>query len=445
MQSRRDTLPEGTTPGPAETRESVERVTISQLPRSLEAASGERRTYAEIVELPAPWLERLLLLWNEIPVNAGDRAVTRAVVDALASLLADHAVGACIVPARGGVQDVIRATGLAEEERSDPTRLFATLAYERVVEIEPGGSTLHVAADDPSCEDERSRVGALITRAAHTLRRGIELARMQARAEEAVAELHAMSAHMVQAEKLASLGQIAAGIVHELNNPLTSIVAYTDYLIRKVSSRKDAAEPNSIDENDRLTRIADSARRMLRFTRDLVSYARPSGDIPIAVHLNVVIDRALAFCEHEIAGVGASVERAFDADVGPVRGLPEQLAQVFVNLVTNACHAMARPTDASEAEAPSKPAILTITTGPGGDDPADRGRMTVVVQDTGCGISQANLALVFQPFFTTKAAGRGTGLGLSIVKSIVEAHGGRIRAESDPSTGTRFVLTFPIE
>ena len=427
MQSRRDTLPEGTTPGPAETRESVERVTISQLPRSLEAASGERRTYAEIVELPAPWLERLLLLWNEIPVNAGDRAVTRAVVDALASLLADHAVGACIVPARGGVQDVIRATGLAEEERSDPTRLFATLAYERVVEIESGGSTLHVAADDPSCEDERSRVGALITRAAHTLRRGIELARMQARAEEAVAELHAMSAHMVQAEKLASLGQIAAGIVHELNNPLTSIVAYTDYLIRKVSSRKDAAEPNSIDENDRLTRIADSARRMLRFTRDLVSYARPSSEVPVPVSMHVVIDQAIAFCEHVIADAQVTIVRVFAPHLGLVCGKPEQLAQIFVNLITNACHAM---TPAG--------GTLTITTHDDGES------IQITIGDTGHGITPDHLPQVFVPFFTTKSSGAGTGLGLAIVKSIVDGHGAKITAASAPGEGAKFTITLPV-
>jgi signal transduction histidine kinase len=127
-----------------------------------------------------------------------------------------------------------------------------------------------------------------------------------------------------------------------------------------------------------------------------------------------------------------------------VRGLPEQLAQVFVNLVTNACHAMAPPADGRPDE-PRRSAILRVSTVRGGDDPADAARVTIVVADTGCGIAKDNLPLIFTPFFTTKAAGKGTGLGLSIVKKIVDGHGGDIRAESDTERGTRFILTFPVE
>ena len=97
MQSERDTLPTGSLP---ESRDSDERVTISTLPRSAEANSGARRARGDGVELPGRWMERLLALWTELPVAAGDRAVTLAVVDAVASLLDDHAVGACVVPLR---------------------------------------------------------------------------------------------------------------------------------------------------------------------------------------------------------------------------------------------------------------------------------------------------------------------------------------------------------
>jgi signal transduction histidine kinase len=427
MQSKRDTVPDPLSSGVPEPRDSAERVTISQLPRSLEAASGPRRTYAEVVELPAPWLERLLLLWSELPVNAGDHAVTQAVVDAVAAMLRDHAVGACIVPSGGGVQEVIRAQGLAVDDLRTPTRLFTALAYERVVEIEPGGSTLHVASDDPACEDERSTQGALITRSAHALRRGLELTRMQVRADEAVNELRAMSAHMVQAEKLASLGQIAAGVVHELNNPLTSIVAYTDYLIRKVSPRKDAGEPSAVDENDRLTRIAESARRMLRFTRDLVSYARPSSEVPVQVSMHMVIDQAIAFCEHVIADAQVTVVRVFAPQLGAVRGKPEQLAQIFVNLITNACHAMA-PAGGT----------LTITTLDDGES------IQITIADSGHGIQPEHLAQVFTPFFTTKTSGAGTGLGLAIVKSIVDGHSATIRVASSAGKGATFTITLPV-
>ncbi|NVL68031.1 two-component sensor histidine kinase, partial [Escherichia coli] len=102
-------------------------------------------------------------------------------------------------------------------------------------------------------------------------------------------DLRALNSHMVQAEKLASLGQIAAGVVHELNNPLTSIVAYTDWLIRKQGMSPNGGDPDSLE---RLRRIGESASRILRFTRDLVAYARPSSEVPVPVSLPTVIEQA---------------------------------------------------------------------------------------------------------------------------------------------------------
>jgi signal transduction histidine kinase len=420
MRSERDTLLSTPDAG-----ESNERVTISQLPTSGEALSGSRATVTEAPQLPPRWLEGFLGLWSNLPIGSGDGAVIQAVVDALATMLPDHAVGACLVPHGGGAHAVIRATGLADEARSDPTRIFSTMTYERVLEFEPGGSTLHVASEDPSCEDERSMTGLALARGAHVARRGVELARMQSRADEAVTELRAMNAHMVQAEKLASLGQIAAGVVHELNNPLTSIVAYTDYLIRKVTART-PREADTADEIDRLKRIAESAGRMLRFTRDLVSYARPSSESPVPISMHMVIDQAVAFCEHVIADAHVTVVRAFEPDLGIVHGKPEQLAQIFVNLVTNACHAMA-----------PQGGTLTITTR------QDDGGIHVELADTGHGIRPEHVAHVFTPFFTTKTAGAGTGLGLAIVKSIVEGHAGAIHVRSDHGKGATFTLTLP--
>jgi signal transduction histidine kinase len=376
-------------------------------------------------QLPPRWLERLFALWSDLPVSSGDRTVVQAVVDALASMFPDHAVGACLVPRGGGAHEVIRATGLADEARSDPTRIFSAMTYERVLEFEPGGSTLHVAAEDPACEDERSMTGLVLASSAHVARRGVELARMQSRADEAVTELRAMNAHMVQAEKLASLGQIAAGVVHELNNPLTSIVAYTDYLIRKVTART-PQDAGSADEIDRLKRIAESAGRMLRFTRDLVSYARPSSEAPVPISMHMVIDQAIAFCEHVIADANVTVVRVFEPELGVVHGKAEQLAQIFVNLVTNACHAMA-----------PGGGTLTVTTRD------DESGIHVDLADTGHGIQPEHLAHVFTPFFTTKTAGAGTGLGLAIVKSIVEGHAGTIQVRSDRGKGATFTLTLP--
>ncbi len=262
----------------------------------------------------------------------------------------------------------------------------------------------------------------VVRRAALAMGRGLGLARSHEKATADARELRALNSHMVQAEKLASLGQIAAGVVHELNNPLTSIVAYTDWLLRKVGTTGD---PDSIE---RLRRIGESASRILRFTRDLVAYARPSSEVPVPVSVHTVIEQALAFCEHVLAQHGAHVERKYVERWPPVRGMHEQLVQVFVNLFTNACHAM--PADGGR---------LLVTS----ELSEDGAFLSVFVEDNGHGIELDHLTQIFAPFFTTKVDGRGTGLGLSIVKNIMDNHHADIRAERTADGGARFVLVFP--
>ncbi len=411
-----------------------------------------------VVTVPALWLDRMFSLLSELPFHGGRDALVRALTAGLEDAIPDVRVGVAFRPRAEATAAEARHVLWTEPPKSDERlvspRLFPELAQERAVPLplppsEAGAHAdvaLHFASDDDVFRTDVSPHVQAMDRAAILTVQALCRADAEVRRAGLEKALRTAEAQMVQAEKLASLGQIAAGMVHELNNPLTSIAAYTDFLLRRNTAREGA----DADDVERLRRIAESASRMLRFTRDLVSYARPAGDVPVPVQLNAVVDRALAFCEHELVDVGAVVHRHFDADLDLVRGQPEQLAQVFVNLVTNACHAMARSTEGKEAPTSGpeldaaggvpRSAVLTVTTsrapGPGGG-------VAVVVQDSGCGITVKHLAQVFDPFFTTKAAGRGTGLGLSIVKNIVEAHGGAIRAESDTATGTRFILTFP--
>ncbi len=237
-----------------------------------------------------------------------------------------------------------------------------------------------------------------------------------------VTELRELEEQVIHAEKLATLGQLAAGVVHELNNPLTSISVYGDYLLKK-------SEADEGDERDieKLRRIVSSAERILKFTRDLVTYARPSTERPVPVDVHELVEQAVVFCEHLIDETGARVERNYDESLPPVYGVKGQLVQVFVNLVTNACHAM-----------PLGAGVLSLETVPRHD-----GRLAVRVRDSGKGITEDNLERIFEPFYTTKGEGKGTGLGLSIVKNIVEQHRGSIDVSSEVGTGTTFevVLT----
>ncbi len=236
-----------------------------------------------------------------------------------------------------------------------------------------------------------------------------------------LAEIELLEEQVIHAEKLATLGQLAAGVVHELNNPLTSISVYSDYLLKR--GRTMNADPGDLEK---LSRIVQSADRILRFTRDLVSYARPSSEEPRRVSLHDVLDQAIVFCEHVIAESGATVEKHYAAPLPPMLGVKGQMHQVFINLITNACHAM-----------PQGAGHLTITT-------IERGGALVVrVADNGVGIPPDQLGRVFEPFFSTKSEGKGTGLGLSIVRNIVRQHHGEIEVESRIGGGTAFEISFP--
>jgi two-component system, NtrC family, sensor kinase len=408
-------------------RDTGERVTVSSIPISNEMKTASRSVHLDV---PARWLDTLLDTANALPIDQGEGAVMRTIVDTIVAILPDHGVGACLVDGSGRPQEqtVYKVCPTGEELRGvgvDPTRLFPGYAYERVYDVEGNGtgSTLHIASDDPAINDENASANVFVMRTAQVFRRGLEVARAHARSTEQAQELQALNSHMVQAEKLASLGQIAAGVVHELNNPLTSIVAYTDYLTRRAQQKGTDG-----DELERLRRIGESAGRMLRFTRDLVTYARPSSETPVSVSLHIVIDQALAFCEHVLDEAGAKVERRYAPELPVVHGMPEQLAQVFVNLVTNACHAM-----------PKGSGRLVVST----TASTDGAWVNIVVEDNGHGITDDHLPHIFAPFFTTKTDGRGTGLGLSIVKNILDNHDAVIRAECVHPSGTRFVLTIP--
>jgi signal transduction histidine kinase len=396
--------------------------------------SSSRARLLDVV--PIAWLDQLLVASLELPLSSGELAVVEALVDRVAAILPTYAVGACFIRDADTAPSPMLVKRLPDGvvERSggsDPTRIFSGLAYEHVVHVPggPAGSTLHLASDDHELDPDGSPAVHLIERAATVLGRVLPNARAVATALALAARsTDALEQRMIHADKLATFGQVAAGVVHELNNPLTSIVAYSDYLIRQAIERGN----RDVEDVERLRRISDAANRMLRFTRELVSYARPSGGAPTPVVLHAVIDRAIAFCEHVLAGAGMHVERVYAPGVMTVRAVSEQLVQVFVNLITNACQA-----------APASDGKIVFETSCRAIDP---GRPTVVVaiEDNGTGIAAEHVAHVFAPFFTTKGDKNGTGLGLAIVKSIVEAHGGEIRVESQLGRGTRFFMELPL-
>jgi len=226
---------------------------------------------------------------------------------------------------------------------------------------------------------------------------------------------------IIQAEKLASIGQLAASVVHEINNPMTAVTTYAEALLqRTLLSPK--AEPG---DQEKLRKILDNAHRILRFTRDLMSYARPAQDKPEQVDLHKLLDMAVGFCDHVLAQHRIRVEKEY-GELPPISAVKGNLAQVFINLITNACHAM------------QPGGTVTLRTR------VEEAEVVVRVRDTGSGIEPRYLDKIFEPFFTTKSDGKGTGLGLSIVLGIVEKHGGAIQVESTVGVGTTFIVRLPV-
>ena len=238
-------------------------------------------------------------------------------------------------------------------------------------------------------------------------------------------EMRRLEDQVIQAEKLATLGQLAAGVVHELNNPLTSISIYSEYLLAKAQTQAHA-DPS---DTEKLRRIVENGERMLRFTRDLVTYARPSSEQPDTVLVHDVLDQALVFCEHVVRRNNTSIERDYSHQLPPIRAIKGQLHQVFINLITNACHAMSDRAGCLRVAAEHVDGANTVT---------------VRLTDNGPGIPRDHQELVFEPFFSTKREGEGTGLGLSIVRKIVQQHSGTVRVESESGRGTTFEIALPI-
>jgi PAS domain S-box-containing protein len=226
---------------------------------------------------------------------------------------------------------------------------------------------------------------------------------------------------VIQAEKLASLGQLAASVVHEINNPMTAVVTYADALLQRARLNP-AAEAG---DQEKLRKILENCHRILRFTRNLVSYARPADDKPEEVDLHQLLDLAVSFCDHVLHHHQVTVERGY-GEVPPISAVRGNLVQVFVNLITNACHAM------------QPGGVVSLRT-------LVEGNAAVVrVGDVGTGIKAEHLDKIFEPFFTTKPDGKGTGLGLSIVQGIVEKHGGTVSVASEMGRGTTFTIRLPL-
>ncbi len=223
---------------------------------------------------------------------------------------------------------------------------------------------------------------------------------------------------LVQKEKLASVGQLAAGVAHEINNPLGSVLLYADIL------RKETPDEDPQQQED-LEMIIREATRCKTIVNDLLNFSRQNEVMAQETDLNQLLAEIAQEAEMQDLYQQVEIVTNLEPQLPHIQADPLQLRQVFLNLMSNA------------AEAMPQGGTLTLTTRKG----PSAGFVTVEVEDTGVGISEENLKKIFTPFFTTKPIGRGTGLGLAITYGIVKMHQGQIGMQSQLGKGTRFTIT----
>jgi PAS domain S-box-containing protein len=228
-----------------------------------------------------------------------------------------------------------------------------------------------------------------------------------------------LESQLSQADKLSSIGLLAAGVAHEVNTPLAVISSYAQMLAKQLQG----------DENKAglLDKITKQTFRASEIVNNLLNFSRTSGTEFTDVSVNKVIHDTLALLEHQFKTSRIELQRELAANVPSIHGNPGRLQQVFLNLFLNAKDAM-----------PGGGRLKIVTSN--GDS------VSVVVSDTGSGIAQEHINRIYDPFFTTKNSGqqRGTGLGLSVSYGIIQEHAGKIRVESSPGRGTTFYLDFPL-
>lgn len=242
---------------------------------------------------------------------------------------------------------------------------------------------------------------------------------------------------LLASARMAAFGELTLNIAHELNNPLTGIMGYTDLVT-----------DGDLDEKERmqyLKEIQSQARRMSRITQDLLEFADGDPGSKTPTDVNELVKKAVSFVQGRIANHRIHLDLRLTDDLPPVMADPAQLGQVFFNLLTNALNALAgvyrAPAKTAETENRKKPGppLLRIETG------SKKGKILIAFRDTGPGIGPEHLPRVFDPFYSTQEKVSQVGLGLWVAHKLVTAHGGDIRVRSKPGEGSVFVVILPLK
>jgi two-component system NtrC family sensor kinase len=250
---------------------------------------------------------------------------------------------------------------------------------------------------------------------------------LEERVEQKTTELRSAHEQMMQAEKMASLGKMAAVVAHEINNPLSGILTYAR-LMRRWFNKPETAVAHLDESCEALDLIQSESRRCGEIVHNLLSFSRSTPLHLAPASVEEIFNHCVRLVTHKLELANIALLTDFEPDLPPVHGDPAQLEQLFLALMMNAIEAM--PDGGNLKLSASR---------------SDDGTMRVVIEDDGMGIPDEVLAHIYEPFVTTKEGSGGVGLGLAISRGIVDRHGGRIEVDSQVGRGTRFTIMLPAE
>ncbi len=278
--------------------------------------------------------------------------------------------------------------------------------------------------------------------------------------ENTLSELKSTQSQLVQREKMASLGELTAGIAHEIQNRLNFVNNFSEVNSELIAEMNTEIEKGNYDEvkaiakdvSDNQEKINHHGKRADAIVKGMLQHSRSSSGVKEPTDINALCDEYLRLSYHGLRAkdksFNATIKTDFDANIGNIIIIPQDIGRVILNLLTNAFYAVSEKNASAGSAGQQYEPTVTIATSsiqPLQSLLQDGGRIvTIKVSDNGGGIPQKVLDKIFQPFFTTKPTGQGTGLGLSLSYDIVKAHGGELKVETKEGLGAEFVIQLPV-
>jgi len=268
--------------------------------------------------------------------------------------------------------------------------------------------------------------------------------------ESAYTELKATQAQLIQSEKMASLGELTAGIAHEIQNPLNFVNNFSEVNKELISELVDEVDKGNTEEvkliaadiKDNSDKINHHGKRADAIVKGMLQHSRSSSGQKEPTDINALCDEYLRLSYHGLRAkdksFNAKFETDFDNSIGSINIVPQDIGRVVLNLINNAFYAASLPSKGGflDSDCNETPTVWLSTK-------KERNKVLISVKDNGPGIPKNILDKIFQPFFTTKPTGQGTGLGLSLSYDIVKAHGGELKVESKDGVGSEFIILLP--